>query len=101
MKLSKPSPFFYKIYNVSAIKMHKMATKIGGIVRGIFTDTIFIESKINKPKWNKNVIDGIRETAIKDFSKCIILHQEHLNILMNALNQLNLNKLEFKKRGFK
>ncbi len=64
-------PFFYKIYNVSAMKMHKMATKIGGIVRGVFTDTIIFEGKINKPKCNEDIIGGIRETAIKDFTKCI------------------------------
>ena len=64
-------PFFYKIYNVSAMKMHKMATKIGGNVCGVFTDTIIFEGKINKPKCNKDVIGGIRETAIKDFTKCI------------------------------
>ena len=45
-------PFFYKIYNVSAMKMHKMATKIGGIVRSVFTDTIIFEGKIEKPKCN-------------------------------------------------
>ena len=28
-------PFFYKIYNVSAMKMHQMATRIGGTVRGV------------------------------------------------------------------
>ena len=64
-------PFFYKIYNVSAMKMHQMAIKIGGIVRGVFTDTIIFEGEINKPKCNKDVIGGIRETTIKDFTKCI------------------------------
>ena len=64
-------PFFYKIYNVSAMKMHQMATRIGGIVRGVFTDTIIFEGNINKPKCNKDIIGGIRETAIKDFTKCI------------------------------
>ena len=48
-----------------------MATKIGGIVRGVFTYTIIFEGKINKPKCNKDVIGGIRETAIKDLTKCI------------------------------
>jgi hypothetical protein len=55
-----------------------MSTKIGGNVRGVFTDTIIlnhfwgqIEGKINKPKCNKDVIGGIRETAIKDFTKWI------------------------------
>ncbi len=49
------------------MKMHKMANKIGGIVRGVVTDTIIFEGKINKPKCNKDVIGGIRETSIKDF----------------------------------
>jgi hypothetical protein len=53
------------------MKMHQMATKIGGIVRGVFTDTIILEGKINKLKCNKNVIGGTRATAIKDFTKCI------------------------------
>ena len=53
------------------MKMHQMATKIGGIVRGVFTDTIIFEGKINKPKCNEDIIGGIRETAIKDFTKCI------------------------------
>ncbi len=53
------------------MKMHKMATKIGGIERGVFTDNILFEGKINKPKCNKDVIGGIRETAIKYFTKCI------------------------------
>ncbi len=45
-----------------------MATKVGGIVRGVFTDTIIFEGKINKPKCNEDIIGGIRETANKDFT---------------------------------
>jgi hypothetical protein len=79
------------------MKMHQTATKIGGIVRGVFTDTIIFEGNINKPKCNKDIIGGIRETAIKDFTKCInttlLLHQESQNLLMNALNLLNQQKL--------
>ncbi len=63
--------FFYKIHNVSAMKMHQMATKIGSIVRVVFTDTIIFEGKINKPICNKDIIGGIRESAIKEFIKCI------------------------------
>jgi len=37
-------PFFYKIYNVSAVKMHKLAQHVGGCVRGIFTDTIIVQN---------------------------------------------------------
>ncbi len=40
-------PLFYRIYNISAMKMYQMATKIGGTVRGVFTDTIiFSEVKL-------------------------------------------------------
>jgi hypothetical protein len=34
------------------MKMHQMATEIGGIVRGVFAVTIIFESKINKPNCN-------------------------------------------------
>jgi hypothetical protein len=64
-------PFFNKIYNISAMKMHQMATKIGWVVRGVFTDTIIFEGKINEPKCNKDIIGGIREINIIDFTKCI------------------------------
>ncbi len=53
------------------MKMHQMATKIGGTVRGVFTDTIIFEGKIIKPKCNKDIIGGIRKTTIKDFTKCM------------------------------
>jgi hypothetical protein len=53
------------------MKMHKMATKISGIVRGVFSDTIIFEGKINKLKCNKDIIGGIRQTAVKAFTKCI------------------------------
>jgi hypothetical protein len=59
-----------------------LATKIGGIVRGVFTDTIIFEGEINKPKCNKDVIGGIRETAIKDFTKCI--NTTPINLLISC-----------------
>ncbi len=46
---------YYK-YIISAIKVHQIATKIGGTVRGVFTDTIIFEGKIIKPKCNKDII---------------------------------------------
>jgi hypothetical protein len=55
-------PFFYRIYNISAMNMHQMATRIGGTVRGVFTSTIIFEGKIIKPKCNKDTIGGIRKT---------------------------------------
>jgi hypothetical protein len=80
--------------------MHKIATKIGGIVRGAFTNTIIFEGKINKPQCNIDVIGSIRETTIKEKQQLKILlnaliqHQEHLNISKNALTQLNLHTLK-------
>ncbi len=48
-----------------------MATNVGGTVRGVFTDTIIFEGNITKPECNKDIIGGIRETTIKDFTKCM------------------------------
>ncbi len=59
------SPFFYRIYNISAMKMNQMATKIGGIVRGLFTDTILFEGGIIKPKCNKDIIGVIKQLVLK------------------------------------
>ncbi len=53
------------------MKMHQMATQIGGIVHGVFTDTIIFEGVINKPTCNKDIIGAIRETSVKDFTKCM------------------------------
>jgi hypothetical protein len=50
--------------------MHKMATSIGGSMCGVFTDTIIFEGDTNVPnlKCDKNIIGGIRETKIKEFT---------------------------------
>jgi hypothetical protein len=53
------------------MKMHQIATKIVGKVRGVFTDTIIFEGKITKPKCNKKIIGGMRATSVKDFTKCM------------------------------
>jgi len=87
-------PFFYKIYNVSAMKMHQMATKIGGFVRGVFTDTIIFEGKINKPKCNKDITGGIRETAIKDFTKCINTKPRSSDHFEECPKPINLTQIE-------
>jgi hypothetical protein len=63
-------PFFYKVYNLSAMKMYQMAQKVGGIVRGIFTDTIIFQGDIKEPELSKE-IGGIRESGLKPFTKCI------------------------------
>ena len=64
-------PIFYKIYNMSAVKMHKMANSIGGIVRGVFTDTIIFENAVNKPHCDASLIGGIREAPVKTFTQCM------------------------------
>ncbi len=61
-------PLFYKIYNVSAMKMYQMAQKVGGTVRGIFTDTIIFEGAITKPACDASVIGGIRKSNLKSFT---------------------------------
>jgi hypothetical protein len=53
------------------MKMHQMSSKIGGVVRSIFTDTIIFEVDIIKPECNKDIISGIKETSIKEFTKCM------------------------------
>ena len=42
-----------------------MATQIGGIVRGVFTDTIIFEGDINKPKCNKNSLVELEKLVLK------------------------------------
>ena len=64
-------PLFYKIYNVSAVKMHQMAQLIGGKVRGVFTDTIILKGEINSPNCDASHIGGIRESNLKLFTQCI------------------------------
>ena len=61
-------PFFYKIYNVSAIKMHQLAQHVGGCVRGIFTDTIIVENPEKTPKLSKE-IGGVRISKFSELKK--------------------------------
>jgi len=56
-------PFFYKIYNVSAMKMHQLTQHVGGCVRGIFTDTIVVENP-KKPPFLSLEIGGVRISKI-------------------------------------
>ena len=58
-------PFFFKIYNLSAIKMHQLAQHAGGCVRGIFTDTSIVEDPVNEPKLSKE-IGGVRISKISE-----------------------------------
>ncbi len=76
------------------MKMHRMATKIGGVVCGVFTDTIIFEGDIKKPKCNKDIIGGIRETAIKDFTKCTDTKPRSNNYMDECPKPVKLNKIE-------
>ncbi len=69
------------------MKMHKMATKIGGIVRGVFTDTIFLKVKSTSLNVIKMLLVVLEKQLLKILLNTLIQHQENLNILMNALNQ--------------
>ena len=93
-------PTFYKIYSMSALKMHKMARKIGGIVRGIFTDTIIFEGALNKPHCDASVIGGIRESPVKEFTECMSIEPRQskyrkLNdqtLSLQPINKFSLNQ---------
>jgi hypothetical protein len=80
--------------------MHQMATKIEGVVCGVFTDVIIFEGDIKKPKCNSDVIGGIRETRINDFTKCTESTDiksrviDLIIILINTQNLLNLRILK-------
>ena len=58
------------------MKMHQIVINVGGVVCGVFTDTIIFEGDIKKPKCNKDIIGGIRETAIKDLQNAQIQNQD-------------------------
>ncbi len=63
---------FYRIYNISAMKMHQMTShwrqRLEELLVGFSLDIIF-GGDMNKPTCNKNIIGGIRKTSIKDFKK--------------------------------
>ena len=76
------------------MKMHQMSSKIGGVVRGFFTDTVIFEGEIIKPKCNKDIIGGIRETSIKEFTKCMNTKPRENNCLNECPNPIKLTKID-------
>jgi hypothetical protein len=76
------------------MKMHQMATKNGGIVRCVFTDTIIFEGEINKSKCNKDMIGGIRSTGIKDFTTCIYTKPRPNKYIVEYPKTIKLTKIE-------
>ncbi len=83
-----------KTYNVSAMKMHKMATKVGGIVRGVFTELLYLKLKLISLNVIKMLLVVLGKQLLKILLNALLQHQDNLNIMKNAQNQLNLHKLE-------
>jgi hypothetical protein len=88
-------PLFYKIYNVSAMKMYQMAQKIDGTVRGIFTDTIIFEGEIKKPVCDASIIGGIRKSTLKSFTRLMDTQPRNKSYIHNveAFNHITEYKL--------
>jgi energy-coupling factor transporter ATP-binding protein EcfA2 len=59
-------PFFHKIYNLSAMKMHQLAQRVGGCVKAIFTDTLIISNPEHIPEFNSDIIGGVRKSKIPE-----------------------------------
>ena len=59
-------PFFYKIYNLSAMKMDQMARQIGGVPVAIFTDTIIFENAERIPELSDK-IGGMRISKVNKY----------------------------------
>jgi hypothetical protein len=76
------------------MKMHQLATRIGGTVRGVFTDTIIFEGEVNKPKCNKDIIGGIRSTGMNDFTKCIYTMTRLNKYIVECPKLIKLTKIE-------
>lgn len=95
-------PLFYKVYNVSAMKMHQMSSLIGGKIRGVFTDTIIFEGKINKPNCDDKTIGGIRESTLKPFTKLMNIYErkELFTLPTIKFNKLNNFSIEDNKSVF-
>ncbi len=64
------------------MKMHRMATKIGGIVLGVFTDTIILEEKLTSLNVIKMLLVELEKQKLKILLNALTQHQEHLIILM-------------------
>ena len=84
-------PFFFKIYNASAIKMHQLAQHVGGCVRGIFKDTIVVENSVNEPKLSKE-IGGVRISEISESNIKLQVKPRTKNFIHEKLEKKVLKK---------
>ena len=78
-------PFFYKIYNLSALKMHEMQNIVEGTILGIFTDTIIFKDAKNTPVLSKE-IGGMRAAKIPE-SDIILDTKPREKILVHEMLQ--------------
>ncbi len=76
------------------MKLHQMATKIGGIVLGVSTDTIYLKVKLTSLNVIKMLLVVQEKQILKILLNALIQHKENLNMLNNVPNQLNLHKLK-------
>ena len=87
-------PFFFEIYNLSAMKMHQLAQYVGGCVRGIFTDTIIVEKPEKQPYFSTE-IGGVRiskisksniQLEVKPRTKIFIHEKPEKKVLKKLMN---------------
>ena len=89
-------PIFYKIYNVSALKMYRLYKKLGGKLLGVFTDTVICEGKVNKIEYNKDIIGGIRETNVKEFTQLMNKDARSKKYKLEKMKLTNIDKYDIK-----
>ena len=90
-------PIFYKIYNVSALKMYRLYKKLGGKLLGVFTDTVICEGKVNKIEYNKDIIGGIRETNVKEFTQLMNKDARSKKYKPETIKLTKINEYDIKK----
>ncbi len=84
-------PIFYAIYNICAMKMHRLHEQISGKLIVVFTDTIVVEGNINKIECNKHILGGIRKTGFKEFTQ---LTNTTPRSIKYENKQIKLNKID-------
>ncbi len=76
------------------MKIHQTATKIGGSYVVFLLTLLFLKVKLTILNIIKMLLVVLEKQLLKILLNALIQNQEHLNILNNALNQLNLHKLK-------
>ena len=79
-------PLFYKVYDVSAIKMYKMANNIGDTICGVFTDTNILRVILMFLNVIKVLLEVSEKQKLENSLNLLIQIQEILNMLEMNLN---------------